>query len=203
MFVQQHSYKSTKDQKYWWWCLQSYMRVISLSSFHAQLLLLAVRKVGEGLVMWYLLPLTSQFLLTLFNLLSLQRPDKLQMRGRSYLYNISWFETKPLRDGCNATVIPWKRFLLFTLCSEPSLWKVLHLQLITTLKVRLLAWISFSSGRWPVFVTSYAICILVLYDALWRLRHVSCDEIYQASPPPPRFLYCMQQKLGVEAREWS
>ena len=52
-----------------------------------------------------------EYILTVFNLLSpvaemLQTPDKwtpdkLQMRGSSYLYKIPRFQSKPLRDGCN------------------------------------------------------------------------------------------------------
>ena len=91
---------------------------------------------------------------TVFNLLSpvpetLQRPDKLQMRGRSCLYNILQFETTLLRDGRNTTVITWKCFILFILSHCSGKYNM-HLQLITTSKVRLLAWISsvwLSSGH--------------------------------------------------------
>ena len=52
-----------------------------------------------------------------------------------HAHTVPRFETKLLRDGCNTTVITWKCFMLFTPCSEPSLWKVQHLQLSTTSKV--------------------------------------------------------------------
>ena len=144
-------------------------------------------------------------MLTVFNWLSpvpetLQRPDKLQRRGRSYLYNIPRFETKPLRDGCNTTVITSKRMKRFD-CSlrHRSEWKVQHLQLSTTSKVRLLAWISRCGSLLAVDLSPYAIVASVLvHSGLERMTFYDgrgTHHVRNPSRPSPRFSYCKRQKL--------
>ena len=118
------------------------------------------------------------------------------------IYLIPRFETKPLRDGCNTTLITWKRFILFTPCSEPLLWKVQHLQLSTTSKVRLLGW---CGSLLAVDLSSYAIIAnvlvcsgperMALYDGRGT-HHVQNPS----RPSPPAFHTAKAGREGLGTR---
>ena len=69
---------------------------------------------------------TFNLLLLVPEMLPVQRSDKLQMSGPPYTAYLDLKQNR-LENGCNTMGVTWKR--LFTLCSEPSLWKVQHLQL--------------------------------------------------------------------------
>ena len=176
-----------------------------------QLLSLAVRNRGEGLEgfrTWCVPPLTSRISLIHTHSIQLaiacsrdatetrQTPEDRQVLPIQHtsIWNKSaerWLQY----NGYNFEA--HEALCLFT---PPSLWKVQHLQLSTTSKVRLLAWISRCGSLLAVDLSPYAIVASVLvHSGLERMTFYDgggTHHVRNPSRPSPRFSYCKRQSCG-------